>query len=628
MRKKLFFIAMLVSIAAAAGAANCVTTRQVSANYTAKQVTFTLTWTGCDDAQQHNKKVWVIVEYRTVNGSTKGAWTRATISGATVTGATYEAGSSSGFYVTGNNGETAWVTATLGNTTNSFDWCAYALDYPPQAIMSNGAYTLKGTPPFTINGFTELGATQKTYSGGCINTVTDKTGHPAGTVINPAFTTGSVSGSSTVAFGGIPIVAATTTAPTGGSGVYSYQWFRNSETTPISYTASFTPPAADAQSVGAVTYTRKVADNTCNTTYIASSGSFVMNVENPCPAPALVAPTNAVQSTIVQVGLTGITGAATYCFNLNSNCTLGSNTNSVGTVTMPASGNATLYANWRDANGCTGSTSTVITSLALGSGSIAGTTCFDINQSNWNTTCDLQTNRNFTATNFASLVAQTYTFTGTGTMNSFRFEVIDPEGVIETYTTNGTGNGATVAIKYKTTLNQESSTPKIYGRTRDEAAKVTINALFHNGSSDAIVTLTASVQDCSCGCSKNSGPGTSALIAGKQWACNNVNTSGTFTNTPDSYGMFYPWDSKTAYATSGTIGNWLGTNSSASSWQAANNPCPSGWSVPAQADYQALHTTGWKWNASPAGMFYGPNASSATWDNFQGCVFFPAVGYR
>jgi hypothetical protein len=69
------------------------------------------------------------------------------------------------------------ITATLSNASGKFNWCAYGSDFPPNAVDNgSGGYTLRGTPPFVINGTIEWNAT--TYSGSVMTALTDATGCP------------------------------------------------------------------------------------------------------------------------------------------------------------------------------------------------------------------------------------------------------------------------------------------------------------------------------------------------------------------------------------------------------------------------------------------------------------------
>jgi uncharacterized protein (TIGR02145 family) len=73
----------------------------------------------------------------------------------------------------------------LSNITGKFNWCAYVSDYPPNILdYIDGAYTLRGTPPFTLkdaNGNTQIvTGTTITQSSLTITpiTMTDETGYP------------------------------------------------------------------------------------------------------------------------------------------------------------------------------------------------------------------------------------------------------------------------------------------------------------------------------------------------------------------------------------------------------------------------------------------------------------------
>jgi hypothetical protein len=180
----LFFFAMLASVIMSAQ----VSISHMATNYNAKQISFTVSWT----VQPYNNQIWVITDYiKVVGASTVGNWSRAT-----VTAVTKNTGVGTASTVTGNNrgfclntsgsSGSADVTATLSlaNGVDKFNWCAYALNYPPKAtIRAGGGYDLHGTPPFRING--NITESSKILSAGtCIVTLTDATDNP--TFIIPA----------------------------------------------------------------------------------------------------------------------------------------------------------------------------------------------------------------------------------------------------------------------------------------------------------------------------------------------------------------------------------------------------------------------------------------------------------
>jgi hypothetical protein len=167
--KKTFFslFVLLVSITASA----TVTVTPLSVDYANKKVTFRVAWTG----NAANNRVWVWVDLCPVAGTSPGAFAKAVISTPSAIAGSIEtvAGNNRGFYVKTNP---STVTATLDNADGKFNWCAYGSDFPPNAVDNGSRYTLKGSPPFIINGSTEWSA--NTYSGGTINSLTDATGCP------------------------------------------------------------------------------------------------------------------------------------------------------------------------------------------------------------------------------------------------------------------------------------------------------------------------------------------------------------------------------------------------------------------------------------------------------------------
>jgi uncharacterized protein (TIGR02145 family) len=106
------------------------------------------------------------------------------------------------------------------------------------------------------------------------------------------------------------------------------------------------------------------------------------------------------------------------------------------------------------------------------------------------------------------------------------------------------------------------------------------------------------------------------------WAKSNVGTTAkTFATAATAYGGYYKWDDDTPYTyTGGTTPPE--TNSSATSWQSANNPCPAGWEVPTNQDYLdllAASTETW----GPSGTINGTTVVAT-----KGTLFFPAAGHR
>ena len=186
MKTKLFFFAMFVNVAASAQVTNVT---PVSANYTDKTVSFRVWWNAGSRDETHLSKVWVWVDYITVNSNntTAGnAWTRATVGTVSGGATSYDGSYRNGFWLEGNasTNYSATLTVQLTNTPAKFNWCAYVSDYPPNVTAANGTYTFRGTPPFTLtasNGSTQT-VTETTLTASALTitptTIRDKTDCP------------------------------------------------------------------------------------------------------------------------------------------------------------------------------------------------------------------------------------------------------------------------------------------------------------------------------------------------------------------------------------------------------------------------------------------------------------------
>jgi uncharacterized protein (TIGR02145 family) len=122
------------------------------------------------------------------------------------------------------------------------------------------------------------------------------------------------------------------------------------------------------------------------------------------------------------------------------------------------------------------------------------------------------------------------------------------------------------------------------------------------------------------------------MINGVTWATRNVDKPGKFAATPEATGMFYRWNSKTAWLSAGyedpvsypAGATWKDGLQPGSVWESANDPCPAGWRVPTKEELTTLldvnNVTGiWTTKSGINGYKFTDKAS-------KNSVFLPATG--
>jgi len=116
-------------------------------------------------------------------------------------------------------------------------------------------------------------------------------------------------------------------------------------------------------------------------------------------------------------------------------------------------------------------------------------------------------------------------------------------------------------------------------------------------------------------------------INGVRWAKCNVNTPGTFTGSPERAGMFYQWNRDIGWSSTNPMINsnggtvWDGSVPTGTTWEATNNPCPTGYRVPTRAEFQSLVSAGSGWVSmnDAVGRIFGISDNE---------IFLPAIGSR
>lgn len=132
------------------------------------------------------------------------------------------------------------------------------------------------------------------------------------------------------------------------------------------------------------------------------------------------------------------------------------------------------------------------------------------------------------------------------------------------------------------------------------------------------------------------------VINGVTWATCNVDAPGTFASNPEDAGMFYQWNSKVGWPSTGNIDSITATNgattwnsswnggfttlSTTDTWATANDPSPTGYRVPTNAELESLYSNNyvnheWTNQNGVLGQKFTDIASGNS-------IFFPAVGCR
>ena len=124
----------------------------------------------------------------------------------------------------------------------------------------------------------------------------------------------------------------------------------------------------------------------------------------------------------------------------------------------------------------------------------------------------------------------------------------------------------------------------------------------------------------------------SVVINGTVWATANVDDCYTFAANPGAYGKYYQYNRKTAIAPNGILPEY--TNYEIVEWSKENDPCPAGWRLPTASELKALVASDWR-KVDPSddnwgvhGIWFGPDAQTATSSNIGNAIFLPAANIK
>jgi hypothetical protein len=275
---------------------------------------------------------WVFVDYTTTTPANMSRATFTSVSPGTL------AAANQGFWLAGN----ATVTAMLKDVSGKFSWCAYATNVPPNAeVEAGGGYTLRGTPPFLING--NIPVYDYNFGPGtCITSITDLTCNPAGFLRTPPMTVTATAPATVCA--GAPLTL-TATATGGTTTAMSYTWnIAGAEHIPSPTTACITALA----NAGENTYT-VYATNANGCVSAAATGTVTVHAVPTVTtaSPVAICGTGAVTLTATASG--GTTTAMTYTWKVGVAQT--QNT-AVNTYSPTVSAGSTYSVTITNANGC------------------------------------------------------------------------------------------------------------------------------------------------------------------------------------------------------------------------------------------------------------------------------------
>ncbi len=237
-----------------------------------------------------------------------------------------------------------------------------------------------------------------------------------------------------------------------------------------------------------------------------------------------------------------------------------------------------------------------------------------------------------------------YVFNGAGFYN-LTFMVDDSEGLVKSFR-QGTGVNQN---KFYLTFNQDKLYPEegssaIITKDRSNPLTLKVLAAFTTdlaGANRYKVGYSVNVQNCECSCvlkESASGNGWRKVQChnlGADETINPLDVTNPIIQTGVLNGNYYQWGKKDpvadAHTAAGAIPGWNTTPASGTEWESANDPCPEGWSVPTQAEWQEFinYSTSvtrvgtWTNSATnyTAGVLWGTAAN-------EQYVFLPAAGER
>jgi uncharacterized protein (TIGR02145 family) len=464
----------------------------------------------------------------------------------------------------------------------------------------------------------------------------------------------------------------TFTVTASGTGI-TYQWYKDSDSSPLSGKTGNTLVLNNLQTTASGTYYCRVSGQ-CGS---VRSADFGLNV---CTLPGV----SAASSTAVS-GMEGgsaslsVSGSGTgISYQWYKNGTLIPDATNSTAVTPTLSFNplalsdaGTYYcvvsSSCSPGNPATSVNFTLtvtpnVINMPVGTGSLSGQSCFDIGATDYQSgSCGALSSRTSHSTNFASGFSETYTFTATtNTVKNVRFYITEgSDYVLSTSAANpvsgalSNGSSTTFTVTYRNDLNTA-----LKGRDRSNPGVVMLYVVYNNNTEDVSLSLRITIQDCSC-CGAYLK--INNITEWRTFMCHNLGATESadpFTPSYQINGAYYRWGAKGATAPApgsanpgddGSISTWNTTNDDGKcygdcsdgsnvTFKSTNDPCPGGYRVPSYNEWEGLYNYYTNSGSDNASLV----SKSGSWDssgsgtcvtcfsgkNFGGSLFLPAAGYR
>jgi len=186
-----------------------------------------------------------------------------------------------------------------------------------------------------------------------------------------------------------------------------------------------------------------------------------------------------------------------------------------------------------------------------------------------------------------------------------------------------------ITVTLTETIYPDDATNKTVSWTSSNTAVATVENGKITAKGEGAATITVITKDgkYSASCAVTVTPKEEGIVInGIRWAARNVDVPGTFAATPQDPGMLYQWNRKVGWSAANPMVNsaggtaWEDSGAEGDSWEKANDPCPSGWRVPTNAELQSLIDAGSQWTTDGViGRIFGSDENT---------LFLPAAGYR